>query len=423
MKDREITTLKSSEIDLNMATPMLKQFLDIKLKYQDMILLYRMGDFFETFFEDAITVAKDLEITLTSREGGALGRIPMAGVPAKAVDSYIAKLLQKNHKIAVCDQTQDPAEAKGLVERKVTRLITAGTLSDPNLIDSNKNNYLAAITKDKNKDLYGLAYVDITTAEFRITQTNLSQLISELNCIKPSEILAPTKKQKIQPFQIVPEETPDLDDEILRNFNCTKCSPSLFDEKFAQKIIKETFNVSSLECFGYPEFSLGLISAGVILDYIRETQKQNTRKNLELTETSRDKNKKGSLLWAINRTSTNMGARLLSKWIHQPLQNLTEINKRQDAVEELLQDSQSRIKLTSLLDKVYDIERLSTKISNNSVNARDFLALKDSLENLPMFKELLKDKKSPYLSVFNQDYSQINTLCDQRRKPDKTRRA
>lgn len=432
MKDREITTLKSSEIDLNMATPMLKQFLDIKLKYQDMILLYRMGDFFETFFEDAITVAKDLEITLTSREGGALGRIPMAGVPAKAVDSYIAKLLQKNHKIAVCDQTQDPAEAKGLVERKVTRLITAGTLSDPNLIDSNKNNYLAAITKDKNKDLYGLAYVDITTAEFRITQTNLSQLISELNCIKPSEILAPTKKQKIQPFQIVPEETPDLDDEILRNFNCTKCSPSLFDEKFAQKIIKETFNVSSLECFGYPEFSLGLISAGVILDYIRETQKQNipkfdvispytisefvsidanTRKNLELTETSRDKNKKGSLLWAINRTSTNMGARLLSKWIHQPLQNLIEINKRQDAVEELLQDSQSRIKLTSLLDKVYDIERLSTKISNNSVNARDFLALKDSLENLPMFKELLKDKKSPYLSVFNQDYSQINTLC------------
>ena len=196
MKDREITTLKSSEIDLNMATPMLKQFLDIKLKYQDMILLYRMGDFFETFFEDAVTIAKDLEITLTSREGGALGRIPMAGVPAKAVDSYIAKLLQKNHKIAVCDQTQDPAEAKGLVERKVTRLITAGTLSDPNLIDSNKNNYLAAITKDKNKDLYGLAYVDITTAEFRITQTNLSQLISELNCIKPSEILAPTKKTK-----------------------------------------------------------------------------------------------------------------------------------------------------------------------------------------------------------------------------------
>lgn len=432
MKDKEITTLRSYEIDLEQATPMLRQFLEIKLKYKDMILLYRMGDFFETFFEDAIIVAKDLEITLTSREGGNLGRIPMAGVPAKAVDAYIARLLQKNHKIALCDQTQDPSEAKGLVERKVTKLITAGTLSDPTLLDSSKNNYLAAITKDKNKDLYGFAYVDITTAEFKVTQLNLKQLINELNCIKPSELLAAVKKQKVLPFQIVPEEKIDLDDEITKNFNCTKCSPNLFDSAFAQKIIKETFNLSSLEGFGFPQFELGLISAGVILDYIQETQKQNvpkfdvitpytisefvsidanTRKNLELTETVREKNKKGSLLWAIDRTSTNMGTRLLSKWLHQPLQNVEEIKKRQDAVDELRSDAPARIKLTSLLDKVYDIERLSTKISNNSVNGRDFLALKDSLKNLPDFSDVLKSYKSPYLSVFNQDFSQINDLC------------
>jgi DNA mismatch repair protein MutS len=202
MEEKKINSLNSYEIDIEKATPMLKQFLEIKLQHQDMILLYRMGDFYETFFEDAITVAKDLEITLTSREGGSLGRIPMAGVPVKAVDSYIAKLLQKNHKIAICEQTQDPSEAKGLVERKVTKLITAGTLSDSNLLDSTKNNYLAAITKDKNQDLYGLAYVDLTTAEFRITHANFKQLISELNCINPSEILAPVKTQKLQAFQL-----------------------------------------------------------------------------------------------------------------------------------------------------------------------------------------------------------------------------
>ncbi|MFA6990077.1 MAG: DNA mismatch repair protein MutS, partial [Candidatus Gastranaerophilaceae bacterium] len=428
MSGKEINSLHSSEINLEDATPMLRQFLEVKKQHPDIILLYRMGDFYETFLEDAITASKDLEITLTGRDAGVLGRIPMAGIPAKAVENYIPKLLEKNHKIAICDQVEDPATAKGLVKREVVRTITAGTIVETNLLDSTKNNYLAAIIFDKTKKQYGLAYTDITTGEFKITQANFENLISELSRIQPSEIISIAKKQEIKAFQIVPETVADLPKEIRNKYSCTKVSANLFSENAAVLKIKEYFNIQSLEGFGYSEFNTGICAAGAILHYLQETQKESmprfdtiipyslekyvsidagTRRNLELTSTVRDESYKGSFLWAINKTETNMGARLLRKWIHQPLQDINTINQRQNAVEELIQNSKTRSELSSLLEKVYDIERLASKISNNTANARDFLSLKESLKYLPDFKKVLANLKSPYLNALSQDKTNI----------------
>ena len=385
MAKSEINYINSVDVDINDASPMLKQFLEIKKNNLDVLLLYRMGDFYETFFEDALTLSKDLEITLTSREGGALGRIPMAGIPAKAVDNYLPKLLEKGHKISICEQLEDPAQAKGLVKRDVIKTITAGTLTETNLLKSNMNNYLAAVFKDKKSGMYGLAYTDISTGEFKVTQTDFEQLLSE----------------------------------ITENYNCSKMSYMAFDEDRAEKNIKEIFKVESTDAFGFSEFKAGFCAAGAIFEYLFRTQKENfpkferidtysltqyvsidsnTRRNLELTETSRDKAKYGSLLWAIDKTETNMGARQLKKWIHQPLKNVSKIVERQDAVEELIKNTSSRIQLIGLLEKVYDIQRLSTRISNNTANPRDFLALRDTVNLLPQFSEVLASFNSKLLT-------------------------
>jgi len=418
--------LKSYEVDPNDATPMVKQYLDIKKDNQGVILFYRMGDFYEMFFEDAVIASKDLELTLTGREGGKLGRIPMAGVPQKAADNYIARLLEKGHKVAICDQMEEASQAKGLVERKVVRTITAGTIIETNLLDASKNNYLASVIKPQKDSFYGLAYVDISTGEFKISKLTYHNLLAELNRISPSEIIGIVGKRQLKPFQIVPEETLDLPEGITNNYNCTVRSAIAFSAENAFEKVKQVFDINSLEGFGFPEYTQGLIAAGAIIDYLQETQKTdlpkldvitpynmdefvsidaNTARNLELVQTVRDNNYKGSLFWSINRTKTNMGARLLRKWIQQPLQNIFEIKKRQDAVEEFIENSKIRLDLAFLLDKVYDIERLATKISNNSANGRDFVALRDSLNLLPEFGKLLFNMKSPLLSCF----SEINT--------------
>ncbi len=411
MAKSEINYINSTDVDINEATPMLKQYLEIKKNNLEVLLLYRMGDFYETFFEDAITLSRDLEITLTSREGGNLGRIPMAGIPAKAVDNYLPRLLEKGHKIAICEQLEDPASAKGLVKRDIIKTITAGTLTESNLLKSNVNNYLASIIKDKKTGLYGFAYTDISTGEFKVTQTDFEQLLSELSRIKPSEIVVPKISQKVLPFQFIGDEKIDLPEEIVSNYNCSKISYAAYDEDRAEKNIKEIFKVETAEAFGFSQCKTGFCAAGAIFEYLFRTQKENfpkfekidvysltqfvsidsnTRRNLELTETSRDKSKYGSLLWAIDNTKTNMGARLLKKWIHQPLKNIDKIIERQNAVKELIKNTEARIKLIGLLEKVYDIQRSSTRISNNSANPRDFLALKDTLNLIPEFEELLK---------------------------------
>lgn len=408
MKKPEINYINTADIKVEELTPAMQEYLKIKRQNPDKILLYRLGDFYETFFEDAVTMSKVLEITLTGREQGKFGRIPLAGIPAKSVNGYIEKLVQKNFKVVICDQLEDPKFAKGIVKRGVTRIITSGTLTESEMLNQNSNNYICALFKDEKSELWGFSYADISTGEFKVTQSSYELILAELARISPTEVIGPSKKQDIQPFQIVPEEKIDLPDDIVKLYNCSKIPASVFDEHFAQNNLKAVFEANSLEAFGYSRYKLGFRCAGALLAYIWENMKENipkferiepyelseymildssTRKNLELTHTSRDKNKYGSLLWAIDKTKTNMGARLLKNWVCQPLKNVEDINMRQDAVSELVDRNNERLNIANLLEQVSDIQRLSTKISNNSASPRDFVSLKTSLSVLP---ELLK---------------------------------
>ena len=412
--------MNSFEVDIEKATPMMAQYLSVKLKQQDAVLLYRLGDFYECFMEDAITVSRDLELTLTARDGGALGKVPMAGIPVKAIENYLPKLLEAGHKIAICEQLEDPSTVKGLVKRDVVRVITAGTLTEDNLLKSNSNNYLTAVFEDKKSGKWGLAYVDISTGEFKVTQTAYSQVLSELARIKPSEIIAPSVPQSLLPFQIVREQKADLPDEIVNNYNCSCVAPNFFDEQRAKINVIDILQINSVESLPFAEYKIGFMAAGAILQYLLNTQRDNmpristieaydlseyvlmdagTRRNLELLETVREKKKFGSLLWAIDRTKTNMGARLLKKWISQPLKNIMDIQARQFAVEELISNPQVRLNLSGLLDKVVDIQRLATRSSNNSIMPRDFISLKNTLLLLPEFVETLGNLTSSCFKV------------------------
>lgn len=411
MTKPEINHLNSLDVNITDATPVIQQYLEIKRQYQDAILLYRLGDFYETFFEDAVTLSNSLELTLTGRDAGPiLGRIPLAGIPAKSLDGYLEKLIEKNFKVAICEQLEDPKETKGIVKRGVVRLVTAGTLTESNLLEQTSNNYICAICKDKrDTELYGFCYADISTGEFKTTQAPLNMILSELARLQPSEIIAPSLAQKIMPFQIVPEEKIDLPIEILNNYNCSKVPTNVFETNFAVNNLKTVFKTNSLESFGYENYKLGFQAAGAIVAYIWETMKDNfpkfdtivtyelseyvmidasTRKNLELTQTLREKNKYGSLLWAIDKTKTNMGARLLKSWVCQPLKNVSQIQQRQNIIEELITKSSVRSELSDILSKVYDIQRLSTRLSNNSANPRDFLGVNATLKLLPELIQL-----------------------------------
>ena len=410
MATQSINLINSYDVNIEDATPAMQQYLELKLQYRDTILLYRMGDFYETFFEDAVTMSKELEITLTSRDCGVVGRIPLAGIPAKAVDVYLEKLVQKNIKVAICEQLEDPKQAKGIVKRGVTRIITAGTITESNLLDKDTNNYICAMFKDDKDDIYGFAYTDISTGEFKVTQAPYNLIISELARIKPSEIIAPIAQQKIMPFQIVPEETIDLPEEILSLYNCSKVPKNVFSESFAKSNLKAALKVQTLDGIGYDDCKLGFRAAAAVLGYIWETLKENfpqfetidsyilseyvlidsaTRKNLELVETAREKMKYGSLMWALNKTKTRMGTRLLHSWICQPLKDINEIKKRQDFVAQLIDLEETRLGVTDVLEQIYDIQRLSTKLSNSTATPRDFISLKSSLKNLPTVLDLV----------------------------------
>ncbi len=409
MTKPEINYINTADVNIEDLTPSMQHYITIKRQNPDKILLYRLGDFFETFFEDAVIMSKELEITLTGRDAGKnIGRVPLAGIPVKSMNTYIEKLVQKNYKVVICDQLEDPKEAKGLVKRGITRIITSGTLTETDFLQKNVNNYICAVFKDERSDVYGFAYADISTGEFKVTQSSLNLIISELARIKPAEIVAPAIRGEIKPFQIVPEEKVDLPEIITANYNCSKIPASVFKSDFAENNLKAVFQAATLEAFGYNNYKTGFRAAGALLAYIWENLKDNvpkfekiepyelseymiidasTRKNLELVETLREKNKYGSLLWAIDRTRTNMGARLLRTWICQPLKRIEQIMARQNAVSELVEKSSVRLQLAGLLEKVYDIQRLATKISNSSANPRDFVSLKNSLYSLPELLE------------------------------------
>lgn len=431
MSKTEINHINSWDVKFEDTTPVMQQYLQIKKENPGILLWYRLGDFYETFFEDALVMSKELELTLTGRDAGPkLGRVPLAGIPAKAADAYLEKLVQKNYKVAICDQLEDPKFAKGLVKRGVTRVITAGTLTESNLLQQNSNNYICAVYKDEKSDLFGFSYTDISTGEFKTTQAPLNMIMAELARLNPSEIVAPSLKQDIKPFQIVPDEVVNLPDEITKRYNCSKIPASVFENSFAENNLKTVFKTQSLESFGYSKYKLGFRAAGALLAYVWETLKGNmpkfdriepyelseymildasTRKNLELVETLREKNKYGSLLWAVDKTKTNMGARLLKAWICQPLKNTADILKRQNAVTELVEKEDIRYSLSEHLEKIYDIQRLATRMSNGSASPKDFVSLKLSLSMLP---QILDATEALENDVFAPVREYRDDICD-----------
>ena len=429
--------MKRSEIDRNKLSPMMKQYMEIKDKYPEELVFYRLGDFYEMFFDDALLASKELELTLTGRDSGAkLGRVPLAGIPVKAVDNYLRKLVEKGIKVAICEQLEDPKQAKGIVKRGLVRVVTPGTIIENDFLEQNSNNYICSMFEEKG--MYGFAYSDVSTGEFKVTQAPLNLILSELARIKPSEIIGPSIAQKAMPFQIVPDEKLNLPDEIVANYRCSKVPAKIFESDFAKTNLKNAMNLSTLDTLGYDNCKLGFRAAAALLAYIWENLKSSfpkidtieqyelsqyvlmdssTRKNLELVETLRDKNKYGSLYWAIDRTNTNMGTRLLKSWICQPLKKISEIEARQEIVEKLIDNDSSRIEITETLNQIYDIQRLATRLSSTVALPKDFLSLKDSLLVLPDLLKLVKDSD---IAIFDGIEDNIPELFDYAQIIEKT---
>ena len=406
-------------------SPAMQVYLDNKEQYKDCILFYRLGDFYEMFFDDAITASRELELTLTGKDCGQAERAPMCGVPYHAAETYIARLIEKGYKVAICEQLEDPKTAKGIVKRGVIRVVTPGTVMETNLLEEKKNNYIMSIYK--NGIYYGIAVCDLTTGDFKTTQikeqNNFATLMDEIARYSPAEIIvndmmfmSTEEMEKIKErfsvyISMLKEEQFDTDYETF------KLKYDIVDENEQE--------VKNIE-----EQTLCIVASNGLFNYLRDTQKNdleyihkiilyntthymnldtNARRNLEITEKLRDKSKKGTLLWVLDKTSTSMGGRLLRRWISDPLIDITRINERLEAVKELKEDIILRGDIVDSLKKVYDIERLAGKISYGSANGRDLISLKNSSKQLPDVKANLEKAKSPLLKKL---YEELDTLDD-----------
>lgn len=418
-------------IERSLLTPMFQQYAEIKDQYPNALVLYRIGDFFETFFQDAITVARELELVLTSKEAGKeVGRVPLSGIPHHALERYCAQLVEKGYAIAICDQVEDPATAQGLVRREVTRVITPGTVLEDGMLTARKNNFLAALVVAGSH--WGLAYADVSTGEFLTTQsTEVEALVQELMRLQPSEVLVPTDAPDLGGLLRPGEKSPHLPDWLPPQFCYTLRSQRPFEQHEARQRLLQTFRVRSLEGFGCEHLALAVRAAGGLLEYLEDTQKDNpvllqplctytiteylvidhqTRRNLEITQTSRDGTFHGSLLWAIDRTTTAMGGRLLRRWILQPLLDVTTIGDRQDTITELVSDGTLRQMLQHLLKQIYDLERLTGRAGSGTANARDLVALADSLARLPDLAALVASATSSYLMALQTVPTELEKL-------------
>ena len=402
-------------------TPMMQQYLDIKNQYKDCIMFYRVGDFYEMFFDDALTASKALEITLTGKDCGQEERAPMCGVPYHAYEVYANRLIEQGYKVAICEQVEDPKQAKGLVKRDVIQIITPGTnLSTQNLKEG-QNNYIMSIYAFDNA--YGIAVADITTGEARTCQvTSQEKCKDEINKYQPSEIIC--------------NETllcQDWDWDYYRerlHITISAIDDWHFNEEQAANCLLKHFKVQSLEALGLKDRSLTVIASGALMEYLIETQKSSldhmnrlelyavddymildssTRRNLELTETLRDKEKRGSLLWVLDKTKTAMGARLLRTYIEQPLIRKDRIEERLDAIEQLNREAINREELREYLNPIYDLERLMTRISLKTANPRDLISFKTSLSYLPYIRQLLAGYPS---GLLHQIYEDLDGLED-----------
>ena len=411
-------------IDIDKLTPMMKIYCETKEQYKDCILFYRLGDFYEMFFVDALTASRELEITLTGKSCGLDERAPMCGIPYHAVEGYLNRLVAKGYKVAICEQVEDPKTAKGIVKREVVRIVTPGTNLDTQALDETKNNYIMCIVYIA--DRYGVAIADISTGDYFVTELpDSSRLMDEIYKFSPSEIIC---------NEAVYMSGMDLD--AMRDklgITIYSLDSWYFDDAVCKDKLLEHFKVKNFAGLGLADYDCGIISAGALLIYLFETQKNSlsnlthitpyitgkymlidssTRRNLELCETLREKQKRGSLLWVLDKTRTAMGARTLRKNVEQPLIDKSEINRRLDAVEELKNQAIAREEIREYLSPVYDLERLITKITYGSANPRDLTAFKGSLEMLPPIRYILQDLQAPLLKEIYEDLDALEDLCE-----------
>ncbi len=419
-------------VDRSKLTPMMQHFADVKDKYPNAMLLYRVGDFYETFFQDARILSEELELVLTSKESGkGIGRVPMTGVPHHSLDRYCTMLVERGFAIAICDQVEDAsiaAKEGRQVRREVTRILTPGTLLDDGMLSARRNNFLAAVVIAGNH--WGLAYADISTGEFFTTQaTDLELLTQELMRLQPSEVLIPTNAPDLVSMLRPGEKSEHLPQCLPNTFCYAFRSQTPFSLGEARQRLLEKFKVRSLEGMGCEHLSLGVRAAGGLLEYLEDTIRSNrqqagkyqefscvplqtlrtytiadylildhqSRRNLEITSTVRDNTFHGSLLWALDRTSTAMGGRALRRWLLQPLLDIKGIRARHDTLQELLENAGLRQDLRQILRCIYDLERLTGRAGSGTANARDLVALADSLLRLPELAELAAYGTSPYL--------------------------
>ncbi len=382
-------------------TPMMQQYMETKKQYQDCILFYRLGDFYEMFFEDAKVASKELELTLTGRACGLEERAPMCGVPYHAVEGYLTKLVSRGYKVAICEQLEDPALAKGLVKRDVIRIVTPGTNLNMQSLEESRNNFLMCVTYTPGG--IGISAADVTTGDYYVTEVeDLKKLMDELMKYEPSEIICNDA------FLVSGMDIADLRGRLHISVNALEAH--MFDDESCKRTLMKHFKVKTLIGLGIDDFPTGMLAAGALLQYLYDTQKtqlehfthitpyltskymlldSSTRRNLELTETLREKQKRGSLLWVLDKTRTAMGARLLRSMIEQPLIEKGAIEKRLDAIEELNKDSVSRDEIREYLNPIYDLERLLSKVTYKTANPRDLIAFRGSLEMLPSIKAVL----------------------------------
>ncbi|MGN0385749.1 MAG: DNA mismatch repair protein MutS [Lachnospiraceae bacterium] len=402
---------------------MMQKYLETKEEYKDCILFYRLGDFYEMFFEDAQIASKELEITLTGKDCGLEERAPMCGVPYHAVEGYLNKLVSKGYKVAICEQVEDPKLAKGLVKREVVRIVTPGTNIDANALDESKNNYLMCVTYLPSK--IGIALTDVTTGDFFTTEVeDTKKLMDEIMKYQPKEIVCNDA------FLVSGVDLEDLKGRL--GISIYTLDTHYFDDENAKKILMKHFHIHTLIGLGIEDFPAGVIACGALLTYLYDTQKNSlshirhiypyisskfmlldssTRRNLELTETLREKQKRGSLLWVLDKTKTAMGGRMLRSFIEQPLVEKKDIMNRLDAVEELSADSVSRDELREYLNPIYDLERLLGRISFKTANPRDMIAFRNSLSMLPPIKTVLKAFEKELLNEIQNEIDPLEDIC------------
>lgn len=420
------------QVDRSKLSQMYLHYVETKDKYPHAVLLYRVGDFFECYFQDAVKLAQELELVLTSKQAGEQGRVAMSGVPHHAWERYTTMLVEKGYAVVICDQVEDASEAAGrLVRREVTRILTPGTLLEEGMLKSSRNNYLAAVVIAANH--WGLAYADISTGEFLTTQgSDLEHLTQELMRLQPSEVLVPTNAPDLGSLLRPGETSPHLPECLPPSFCYSLRSQVPFSQGEARPRLLQKFKVRSLEGLGCDDLPLAVRAAGGLIEYLEDTQKENqvplqrlrtytvtdylivdsqTRRNLEITQTVRDGTFHGSLLWSLDRTSTAMGGRALRRWLLQPLLDIKGIRARLDTIQELMENTPLRQDLRQLLRQIYDLERLTGRAGSGTANARDLVALADSLSRLPELSYLVTEARSPFLKALQKVPSVLEELA------------